>query len=592
MRFSAASSVLDLRFFAPGESLKSGAEQPSFSSFFCSRPLPLAEKGTSMPPEQPSRRTQRFLSRFANLTRPSERRRSIYRQIDRMQIERFESRSMMASDLSVVLRNALSVHENEPLSGMFVGSFSPVNIGPESIASYQVLSVDGNPADSRFSAEQNRLVANGSFDYEAHPWHEVAIRATLIDGSTFESNVTVTVWDTNDNATSALTLSNDWVIENSTTPIAVGDLGVRNGNPASAFELVSGVGDTDNASFSIAGNSLSLNVDANAEAQWLYSVRIRATTDAGIVEDTLNVDVRSVNEFAPERLVPFVPWGDSTIFIQIAENTPVGQTVAVVRALDSDFLDTYQYSISGNLAQYLRIEQNHLIVNAPIDYESIVVGDMDLSIVATNISTNEVVSYFQGGFGGNSSGFYPSIIDINEPPVLSAIDDQSVAAGIESRRELSSPLYSDPDANDAFGVNVSFSINNETPTWLTYDANTNELVVSEDAPSGVYLVDVTITDSGNLTDTDSFVLTIAPSAIIDVAGTTGNDIFTVRALGSTPTSPWRISLNGLSLYEGAITRVRSSAWLETQAKMRSACWRAAVTISLTLITRLSESRTS
>ncbi len=345
------------------------------------------------------------------------------------------------------------------------------------------------------------------------------------------------------------------MIENSASPgvpLAVGDLGIRSGVTASAFELIAGTGDTDNASFSIVGSTLFLNANPDAEAQWLYSVRVRATTGTGFVEDILNVDVRSVNEYAPDRILPNNTNGDSVIFIQIAENTRVGQTVSVLRTLDADFLDTYTYTISGNLAQFLAVEQNHLIVTAPIDFEAIVPSDMDLSIVATSTNTGDVVSYFQSGIGGNSSGFYPSIIDINEPPTISPLEDQTVPAGIETRRPLSSPLYTDPDAADAGGISLSFTVDNSIPTWLAYDSLTNELVVGPDAPIGDYQVALTVTDSGGLSSTGFFQLTLLATNLIDLAGTAGDDVFTARALGPTLTSPWRLSLNGQSIYEGAI----------------------------------------
>ena len=479
---------------------------------------------------------------------------SMQRRRNRRQFEKLELRSLMAGDL-IRVTNLEFVVENQEQLGTIIGTLTPINVGPESVASYQVTSVDGNPSDSRFSVLDNRLLAHGGFDFESHSFHDVQVHTTFLDGSSSDTVLQVPVWDTNDNATSSLTLTADYVVENSASPgvpLAVGDLGIRSGVAATAFELVAGAGDSDNASFSIVGSTLVLNANPDTESQWLYSVRVRASTGTGNVEDILNVDVRSVNEYLPERILPFNINGDSVTFIQIAENTAVGQSVAVLRTLDSDFFDTYTYEISGNLAQFLAVEQNHLIVAAPIDFEAIDPFAMDLSIVATSINTGNVVGYFQSGIGGNSSGSYPSILDINEPPTISPLEDQAVPAGIETRSSLSSPLYTDPDAADAGGINVSFSVDNEIPTWLAYDSLTNELVVGADAPIGAYQVAVTLTDNGGLSSTGSFLLNVLAIDVIDVPGTEGDDVFTVRALGSTPTSPWRLSLNGQSVYEGPI----------------------------------------
>ncbi len=94
--------------------------------------------------------------------------------------EQLELRSLMAGDL-IRATNLEFVRENEELAGKFIGTLTPVNVSPETVASYQVTSVDGNPLDSRFRIADNRLLAEGVFDFEFQTFHEVEVHTTFLD---------------------------------------------------------------------------------------------------------------------------------------------------------------------------------------------------------------------------------------------------------------------------------------------------------------------------------------------------------------------------------------------------------------------------
>ncbi len=469
--------------------------------------------------------------------------------------ECLEGRINMAGELAVYLTNSVAVPENQPVSGAIVGSLYPANFVDDATLHYEVLSVDGVDSDDRFYAVENRLLASGVFDFEQFPFHDVLIRATASNGASWDSFVTVSVADGNDNANSPFTLTNYVVVENvgtSGTPLEVGQLGLRNG-VGFQYQFVSGAGDSDNLKFSIEDGTLYLNEVPNAENQWMYSIRLIANTEAGAVEGSLNVDVLPVDEFPTERLIPTFVDGQSTVFIRVAENTPVGQTVATLRPVDGDFMEPFQYTIGGRLSDFLRIEQNHLIVNAPIDFEAITPELMDLSIIGTNLTSGQVVEFYQGGIGGNSSGFLPSVIDVNDAPVVSGVADQSAIAGIENRLPIAGPLYTDQDAADQGALTVILQIGGVVPDWISWNADTNVFVLSPEAPVGVYHVEIRVTDTGSKTGTGTFRLTIAEPVIGTViTGTPLDDVITVRALGAALDSPWRISVNGRTAFQGTI----------------------------------------
>jgi hypothetical protein len=472
----------------------------------------------------------------------------------KMHVEALERRAVLAGDLAVLLTNSTAVLEDQPVEGFIVGSLYPSAFASDATVNMQVLSVDGNSNDNRFIVENNRLIATGGFDYEISRSHQVLVRAIASDGTNCESIVNVEVWNSNDNASSPITLSTSFVIENVGTPgvpLAVGQLGVRDGI-GQAFELVFGEGDQNNSSFSIVDNSLYLNEVPNRNNVRIYSIRVQATTDSGPIEGILNVDVVPEEPAIPTRILPIDLEGNSTLFMRVAENTPVGQSVAVLRIDPRDFHEPFTYTLGGGLAPYLRIEQFHVIVNAPIDYESLISGPIDLSIIATSSVTGSYVNYYQDSISGNSSGFVPSVIDINDPPVVSEIEDLSAIGGIDSQIPLASPLYTDQDAVDQGELGLTVTVDSAPVDWLRWDPSGNRFLVSASAPSGVYSVQVTVTDTSNKSSTGGFSLTITEQPTLAIDATALDDLVTFRALGTAVDSPWRISVNGQTRFEGNI----------------------------------------
>lgn len=471
-----------------------------------------------------------------------------------LRIESLESRALLAGDFTIALTNQIEVPEDQTVTGFFAGSLWPSPVAQDATVTMQVLSVDGNPNDNRFHVENNRLVASGNFDYEVSRSHQILIRAEASDGTFGESIVEASIWNGNDNATSPITLSSDFVLENSGSvgvPQAVGQLGVR-GGIGQQYELVVGSGDLNNNNFSIVGDTLYLNEIPTRNSVRMYSIRVRATTDSGTIEGVLNVDVNLATPAVPTLLLPINLGGASTVFMQFVENTPIGKTVAVLRIGPSDFYEPFTFTLGGGLAPYFRVEQNHLIVNAAIDYESVINGPIDLSIDATSLVTGNTVSYYQYAYSGNSSGFVLSIIDVNDPPIVADVPDQTAMSGIESQLPLASPLYTDQDAIDQGDLNVAISIDNAPVPWLQWDDSIDTFLVSADAPAGNYTVHVTVTDTSNVSSSGEFNLTITEQPKIDIGATAGNDLIILRALGTAPNSPWRISVNAQTRFEGTI----------------------------------------
>ncbi|MFS0723425.1 family 16 glycoside hydrolase [Paenibacillus sp. 1P07SE] len=140
-----------------------------------------------------------------------------------------------------------------------------------------------------------------------------------------------------------ITLSNNLIAENTTEGSVVGVFTTADPDEQDAFAytLVSGEGDTDNRSFSIAvlGDTLILRTLLNYETKDSYSIRVRSTDAGGLyVEKVFQIQIMEANE------VPVEPDPDNVLFSEYFENegtegwTPSGGTWRVVTEDDARVL--------------------------------------------------------------------------------------------------------------------------------------------------------------------------------------------------------------------------------------------------------------
>jgi len=98
-----------------------------------------------------------------------------------------------------------------------------------------------------------------------------------------------------------LSLSPATVLENQAVGTTVGTLTATDPDTAlgdtASFALVTGVGDTDNASFSIVGDVLQTSATFDFEVKNSYSVRVQVTDIGGLTfEKALTIAIGNINE--------------------------------------------------------------------------------------------------------------------------------------------------------------------------------------------------------------------------------------------------------------------------------------------------------
>jgi len=176
--------------------------------------------------------------------------------------------------------------------------------------------------------------ADGSFTYDPNGQFEYlpagssttdSFTYTVSDGNggTDTATVTITINGVNDVPTD-ISLDNSSVAENQPSGTAVGDFSTTDSDAGDTFiySLVSGEGDDDNASFTIAGSQLQTVASFDYETENSCSIRVR-TTDSGILyyEEAFIITVTNAN--------------DPPVAVDDSDTTPA-DTPVTIDVLDND----------------------------------------------------------------------------------------------------------------------------------------------------------------------------------------------------------------------------------------------------------------
>ncbi|GAB4539135.1 MAG: hypothetical protein Tsb0014_29290 [Pleurocapsa sp.] len=187
-----------------------------------------------------------------------------------------------------------------------------------------------------------------------------------------------------------VTLSNN-VIDENTEDLTVGSLGSNDpdGDTNLTYTLVSGEGDTDNASFSISNNQLMINNSPDFEAKDSYSIRVQTKDPRGLFSDeAFTITVNDVNE-APTVVNPI----DDRIFIEESE---FSFSVPETTFSDIDTGDNLTYTATladgTELPKWLNFDAaTRTFKGMPTNTN---VGTLDIKVTATDSSSASAEDVF------------------------------------------------------------------------------------------------------------------------------------------------------------------------------------------------------
>lgn len=193
--------------------------------------------------------------------------------------------------------SATSIAENAGANAV-VGTLSTTDPNAGNTFTYTLVSGTGSTDNAAFNISGSQLRATASLNFEAKSSYSVRVRATDQGGLFTEKAFTITVTNVNE-APTDIALSATSIAENAGANAVVGTLSAVDADAGNTYTytLVSGTGDTDNASFNISGNQLRANDSLDFETKSSYAVRVRVTDQGGLfTEKAFTITVTNVVE--------------------------------------------------------------------------------------------------------------------------------------------------------------------------------------------------------------------------------------------------------------------------------------------------------
>ena len=324
----------------------------------------------------------------------------------------------------------------------------------------------------------------------------VEVTATDSGGLSVSDTFTLTVNNANDAPTLDNAIADQSVDEDTAFTFVV---------PANTFSDVD-AGDSITYSATLSGGGalptwLSFNVGtrtfsgtpANGDVGAI-DIDVTATDNGSLTAtDTFTLTVNNIND---------APTLDNAIADQnVNEDVALNFVVPANTFGDVDAGDTLTYSATlsggGALPAWLSFNAaTQTFSGTPTNDE---VGSLDIEVTATDSSAVAV-----------SDTFTLTVNNVNDAPTLdNAIADQSVEESSAFNFVVPANTFSDVDAGDSLTYSATLAGGGALPTWLSFTAATQTFSgTPANGDVGAIDVEVTVTDGGSLTASDTFTLDV------------------------------------------------------------------------------------
>lgn len=375
-----------------------------------------------------------------------------------------------------------TVPENRPI-GELIGDLVGTDPDVGATLTYSLVAGQGDADNSRFTLSGTQLRTNATFDYEAQSIFKIRVRATDQLGAIYDQQFEVAVINENE-APINVKVTPPSVYESQPAGTLVGLLSAIDPDFSNfyLFELVSGLGATDNASFSITENQLKTAAVFDYDVKNSYSIRVRATDLGGLSsEAVLTISIANVNEQSSDILISSNA---------INENKSIGTAVGVLSTLDPDQSDTFNYQLvsgtGGSNNSSFVIVGNELRTTGVFDYE--IKNSYSIRIRSTD-----------SGGGVVEKPLTILVNNINETPTEVTLSSQAVDENVPISTTVALLATSDPDAGDTFTYSLVSGIgatDNAQFQIVGNDLRTNSTIDFETKPQ--FSIRIRVTDAAGL----------------------------------------------------------------------------------------------
>lgn len=394
-----------------------------------------------------------------------------------------------ASITSVTLDNN-TVDENEA-SGTLVGSLSTFGEDLTGSYTYALASGTGDDDNGSFNISGDQLLTSASFDFEVKSNYTVRIMTD--DGNLSESfAISIDINDVNE-APTDITLSGSSIAENNAIGDAIGTLTTDDEDNGQSFtySLVSGSGDTDNASFVISGDQLQANTLFDFETKSSYSVRIETNDgNGGTYQEAFTISITDENE----SILVSNPIADLNL-----DETFGSTTIDLTNVFTDQDGDALTYSVQSSNTSVVTVNNSGV---------TLTISEVGIGMATVTVTADD------GSGVTTSDEFTVTVNDINFAPVVANAfpDGFSAEEGFGTTQVNYTDVFSDPD-----GDNLTISVTSSDQGVVTASVIANNQIQITEVGIGESTITVTANDGngGSVSDTFTFTVTAAPLGFED-----------------------------------------------------------------------------
>jgi hypothetical protein len=397
----------------------------------------------------------------------------------------------LSKQLDITLSTS-TVTGGQPV-GTTVGTLTTTGGNPNDTFTYSLVTGTGSTDNSKFTITGNTLKTNTTFSVTTPTTYSIRVETNGPNSQTFDKVLTITV-NPPANQPTDITVSNGGTttgaqpVGSTVTTFTTTTFGTS--TDTFTYSLVSGPGSTDNAKFTITGNTLQFNTVISVATPTTFSVRVRTTGPTGLTYD--KVITITVNPAYPTDIA----LSNNTI----SAAQPVGTTVGTLSTTDPNPNQSFTYSLTGTDAAKFTVTSNGVLqsnvvfaVGSPTSYTFTVhvVDTLGLSL--------------DKSFTVTVNPAYPTDITLS---------NSTIAAAQPAGTTVGTLSTTDPNANQAF----TYSLTGPNASLFTVDSNgtlkTNTVFAV--GTTTTYSLGIHVVDTLGLTFDKTFTLTVNPAQPTDI----------------------------------------------------------------------------
>ena len=264
--------------------------------------------------------------------------------------------------------------EENSVNGTLITTLSATDQDTNNTNTYSLVDGAGNLGrdNASVTVSGTQILVNGPIDYETTPY--LLINVQVNDGTnTLTSSFTLTVLDVNDNAPSAIVLSNSAFVEGLVSGSSIATLTSVDADTASlntfSYSLIDGDGSNDNSNnrFTINGNSLISSGTFDYETTTSHNIYVQVNDGANTYNQAFTLTI--INQNDPPTDIEL----STTIF---DENMPMSSAIAVLTAEDQNADDVHTFTLTATNSNEdddngsFTVSGTQLLTNDNFDFET------------------------------------------------------------------------------------------------------------------------------------------------------------------------------------------------------------------------------